>query len=85
MDCTYCGSSRNIQDDHIKAQIKGGTTTTPACSSCNQSKGSKTLLNWLRWIKIHRSYKWNRIKSHNKGKKKKISKLVQKVRDEKRR
>ncbi|MBL4708428.1 MAG: hypothetical protein JKY48_08335 [Flavobacteriales bacterium] len=37
-NCTYCGSSLKIQQDHIIAQIKGGVTTTPACAKCNQSK-----------------------------------------------
>lgn len=83
VNCTYCGSSRNIQADHIKAKTKGGKTTTPACSFCNQSKGVKSLLSWLRWIKQNNYYRWNRIKEYHKGKKNSISQLVHKVRDKK--
>jgi len=36
--CTYCSSTQKIQDDHIRAQSKGGVTTTEACATCNQSK-----------------------------------------------
>ncbi|MGB0839322.1 MAG: HNH endonuclease [Chitinophagales bacterium] len=82
MQCTYCGSSRNIQNDHIRPQVRGGVTTTPACAACNQSKGAKSLLQWLRWTKEHKSYRWNKIKNYHQGKSGKISNMVQKVRDE---
>lgn len=81
--CTYCGSSRNIQNDHVKAQSKGGVTTVPACSSCNQSKSDKQLMTWLRDTKEGNSYKWNRIVDQNKGKRSTIAQKIRKIRDEK--
>lgn len=36
--CTYCGSTRNIQDDHVIARTNGGVTTVKACRLCNQVK-----------------------------------------------
>lgn len=80
--CTYCGSSRNIQNDHVRAQSKGGVATVPACSPCNQSKGDKPLMEWLRWIKVNDSYRWNRIITLNHGKKNSIALKIQRVRDE---
>ena len=80
--CTYCGSSRNIQNDHVKAQSKGGVKTVPSCAKCNQSKGNKGLMDWIRWIKENDSYRWSRMKDHNKGKRNDISKKIQKIRDE---
>lgn len=80
--CTYCGSNRNIQNDHIQAQSKGGATTTPACATCNQSKGNKALMEWLRWIKINDRYRWKRVVAFHKGKRGSISQKVQKIRDE---
>lgn len=80
--CTYCGSTWFIQDDHIIAQIKGGKSTTPACAECNQGKGSKALMDWLRWVKSNDSYRWNRIVKHNFGKKNDIARKVQRIRDE---
>ena len=81
--CTYCGSTRNIQNDHIRAQSKGGGATTEACALCNQSKGNKALMEWLRWIKKNDWYRWNRIKNYNFGKRNFIANKVQKIRDEK--
>ena len=80
--CTYCGSTRNIQNDHIRAQSKGGVTTTEACAACNESKGDKPLMEWLRWIKKNDTYRWNRIRDFNFGKKNPIAIKIQKIRDE---
>lgn len=80
--CTYCGSTLNIQDDHIMAQVKGGVTTTPSCAKCNQSKGDKPLMDWLRWIKGNNPYRWNRIVKYNFGRRNPIALKVQKIRDE---
>jgi 5-methylcytosine-specific restriction endonuclease McrA len=82
-NCTYCGSSLNIQDDHIIAQTKGGVTTTPACANCNQSKGKKALMEWLRWIKRNNQYRWKRITDFHYGKRSDVSIKVRKIRDEK--
>jgi len=83
IECTYCGSTRNIQGEHVIAQSKGGVRTVPACRICNQSKGDKQLMEWLRWIKKNDTYRWNNIKSYNRGKRSDIAKKVQKIRDEK--
>lgn len=80
--CTYCGSTWKTQNDHVIARAKGGATTTEACRACNQSKGKKPLMEWLRWIKKNDSYRWNRIKNHNFGKRNTIAVKVQKIRDE---
>lgn len=79
--CTYCGSSWNIQDDHVIAQSKGGVTTVPACSRCNQSKSDKALGAWLEDLKKSDPYRFKRITDHNKRKRSKIAKMVQKSRD----
>ena len=43
--CAKCGSSDNIQIDHIKPLSMGGTNTLdniqPLCAWCNNSKGDK--------------------------------------------
>jgi|WetSurMetagenome_2_1015567.scaffolds.fasta_scaffold25146_3 5-methylcytosine-specific restriction endonuclease McrA len=80
--CTYCGSTIETQDEHVIAQSKGGVATIPACRVCNQSKGDKPLMDWLRWVKRNDSYRWNRIKDFNYGKKNDIAIKVQTVRDE---
>ncbi len=81
--CTYCGSTRKIQDDHIRAKTKGGVCTTEACATCNQSKGDKPLMEWLRWVKLNDAYRWNRIENYNYGKRNVIANKVQRIRDEK--
>lgn len=55
--CAYCGISiywgvfRDVHIDHIQPLSKGGTNwpdnITLACKSCNCSKSSKTLSDWL--------------------------------------
>ena len=82
-NCSYCGSTRNIVNDHIIAEIKGGSETVPACEACNLSKGSKAPMEWLRWLKKNDQYRWRNIVNYNNGKKNKIAKKVHIVRDEK--
>ncbi len=77
--CSYCGSSRNIEDEHIRAKSKRGKTTTPACQACNRSKGNKPLMEWFRWLKKNEPYRWNRIKNYNKRKRTPIAKKVKKI------
>lgn len=47
--CTYCGGACETVD-HIIALVRGGTNyegnLTPACRSCNGSKGARTLVEW---------------------------------------
>lgn len=50
--CFYCGSpSEHL--DHVVALSRGGTHSignfAPACSKCNTSKGSKTIMEWRLW------------------------------------
>lgn len=80
--CTYCGSHMNIHQDHVRAQSKGGVTTVPACAKCNQSKSDKALMTWLRNTKDKDPYRWNRIVTHNSGKRNDIAIKIRKVRDE---
>lgn len=80
--CIYCGSRHNIEADHIIARTHGGVTTAPACKPCNQSKSNKQLMEWLRWVKTHRTDLWDKICAHNKRKRNPIAKKVQKIRDE---
>jgi uncharacterized protein YdaU (DUF1376 family) len=51
--CTYCGAvDVNLQLDHIIPQSRGGSddpeNLTPACRTCNTSKGAKMLSEWLK-------------------------------------
>ncbi|MBT9147289.1 MAG: hypothetical protein DDT32_01043 [Syntrophomonadaceae bacterium] len=79
--CMYCGSSRKIVLEHIIARSKGGVKTVPACEACNSSKGTKALMEWLRWIKSNNPYRWRRIRNYNKGKSSDIARKVQKIVD----
>lgn len=49
-NCFYCGSSDNIQIDHVIPISKGGRHSigniVPACRSCNASKCDKYLIEW---------------------------------------
>jgi hypothetical protein len=80
--CTYCGSSRRIEYDHIKPKSKGGVTTTEACMACNRSKGNKSLLQWLRWIRVNDPYRWRMISNYHYAQRGKIAQIVHQVRDE---
>lgn len=48
--CTYCGSSERITVDHVIPLSRGGLHSignlTPACLSCNASKGAQTVMEW---------------------------------------
>ena len=48
--CFYCGSGNKITMDHVLPLSRGGWHSIgnliPACSSCNSSKGSKTIMEW---------------------------------------
>lgn len=50
-ECVYCGGSFD-HVDHVYPLARGGRDNpmnlVPACQSCNTSKGSKTLPEWLR-------------------------------------
>ncbi|HAA56816.1 MAG TPA: hypothetical protein DCE42_18765 [Myxococcales bacterium] len=74
--CTYCGSSRSIEQDHVRAQSKGGVTTVPACRVCNRMKGDKSLSEFIRWVKRNDPYRAQRMREHNKGKRGKIAQTI---------
>lgn len=80
--CSYCGSTQQIEDDHVIAESKGGERTERVCRACNGSKGDKPLIEWLRWVKKNDSRRWGRIEKHNHGKRNDIAKKVHIIRDE---
>jgi 5-methylcytosine-specific restriction endonuclease McrA len=49
--CRYCGSDEHLTLDHVKAKAAGGefvaSNLVTACLSCNRSKGSTPVLDWL--------------------------------------
>jgi len=49
--CCYCGSTDNLAIDHLVPRARGGADTGDnlvwSCRSCNSSKGSKDVLEWL--------------------------------------
>jgi HNH endonuclease len=49
--CCYCGSNNNLSADHIIPKIKGGSNKGEnlvwSCRSCNSSKGSSDMVEWL--------------------------------------
>lgn len=49
--CVSCQSTENLSADHIYPESKGGATELEnlqtLCLSCNQSKGTKTMKEWL--------------------------------------
>lgn len=48
--CTYCGSTKSIQVDHVIPLAKGGRHSVgnlaPACMTCNVRKSSKFVTQW---------------------------------------
>jgi len=48
--CIYCGSTQNIEADHVIPISRGGTHSignlAPACRKCNASKNSRTIMEW---------------------------------------
>ena len=48
--CTYCGSDKQLEGDHILPLSRGGSNAfvnlVTACRPCNLSKGSKTVEDW---------------------------------------
>jgi 5-methylcytosine-specific restriction endonuclease McrA len=52
--CTYCGSDKQLEGDHIIPLSRGGSNAfanlATACRPCNLSKGSKTLEEWRAFL-----------------------------------
>lgn len=53
--CVYCGNHYEPDEltlDHVRPRCSGGSTFTknlvPSCRSCNQAKGSRNWLSWMR-------------------------------------
>lgn len=50
--CTYCGSTLNIQADHVIPIARGGRHSignlVPACQKCNSSKRQRFITEWKR-------------------------------------
>jgi len=52
--CVYCGEIYELSEltlDHVRPRCLGGgdfNNVVPACLSCNQAKGSKNWLSWMR-------------------------------------
>lgn len=48
--CTYCGSEKQLEGDHILSLKRGGSNAfsnlVTACRPCNLSKGPKTMKEW---------------------------------------
>lgn len=57
--CAYCGKSlaEGYHIDHVVPLSRGGSNSIgnylPACPTCNDSKGSKFLYEWLRWKRAY--------------------------------
>ena len=49
--CYYCGSTDNLCMDHVFPKMRGGSDNpenfVTACRSCNSSKGSRDMLEWM--------------------------------------
>jgi len=53
--CVYCGETYELHEltlDHVRPRCYGGEDLTsnlvPSCRKCNQAKGSR---NWLQWMR----------------------------------
>ena len=53
--CVYCGETYDLSEltlDHVRPRTHGGETTNsnlvPACTHCNQDKGSDEWQGWMR-------------------------------------
>ena len=64
--CVYCGETYELHEltlDHVHPRVFGGEDITsnivPACSSCNQEKGST---HWLNFIRA--AFGENRLREH---------------------
>jgi len=64
--CVYCGKSYELHEltlDHVRPRSSGGETITsnivPACTCCNQRKGSEEWQGWMRT-----EFGVNRLREH---------------------
>lgn len=76
IECVYCGSIWNIAEPELK---KGKQPAIIACHGCLKSKGSKPLMEWLRWLAQHDIYRWCLIVKYNLRKNTSLALIVHKV------
>ena len=69
--CVYCGEFHelhNLTIDHVRPKCKGGKDITanvvPSCRRCNQEKGSREWLNWMRATFGHKPDREKLISTH---------------------
>ena len=78
--CFYCGSTWEIQTDHVVPQCYNGRGEVPACRRCNQSKHGQTPAEWLDRISTSNrakdQYRWRKIREWNRGRKNRFARLV---------
>lgn len=65
-ECAYCGSNKNIHQDHVKAFSNGGkyikNNIIPACSRCNCSKSNNDMETWYKSKEYFDGERLNKIK-----------------------
>lgn len=74
-ECAYCGSSENLEQDHVIPLSKGGSHTAEniisACKNCNSSKRQNLLEKWYPKQPFYdtkreeKIYKWMNYKIHD--------------------
>ena len=69
--CVYCGNFYELHEltiDHVKPKTYGGedlqSNLVPACTKCNQDKGSNYWLNWMRSRFGYKPQREKRILDH---------------------
>ena len=69
--CVYCGHTYELHQltlDHVHPRSKGGedisSNVVPACTKCNQDKGSQHWLSWMREQFGHNLLREGLILSH---------------------
>jgi 5-methylcytosine-specific restriction endonuclease McrA len=69
--CVYCGETYEFKEltlDHVKPRSRGGqdltTNVVCACRKCNQDKGSRNWLHWMRDRFGHRPIREQTISDH---------------------
>jgi 5-methylcytosine-specific restriction endonuclease McrA len=64
--CAYCGSTENVQIEHLVPIARGGThvlgNILPACRRCNYSKKARDAEQWYRAQPWFSETRWRRIR-----------------------
>lgn len=65
--CAYCGSSGDLEVEHVVPISKGGQhhlgNIVPACHSCNSNKGTRDAHQWFKSKPFYSKARWNKIQS----------------------